>query len=186
MADNATFTRMDSSTREEWMLIGRATVQAQAQVPRQMMSMLRSLEGLYGGFGVDQLHHALHTASLARRANASDEVVLAALCHDVGKVISIPNHGAIAAEMLKPYVSKDVYHVVRTHQDFQGRHYAGHFGMNPELRERYRGESWYGLAELFTDEWDQIAFDPAYRVLPLEGFEPLVMQYLGRFPMGAG
>lgn len=184
MAQNAAFTRMDESSREEWMLIGRATMEAQAQVPLQMLSMLRSLEGQHLGFGVDQLHHSLHTATLAKRANASDEAILAALCHDVGKVVSIPNHGPIAAEMLKPYVGKDIYHVLRTHQDFQLRHYGDHFGMSPNGRERYREESWFALAEKFTDEWDQIAFDPSYQVLPLEEFEPLVKQFLGRFPFG--
>lgn len=183
---NAAFTRMDQSTREEWMTIGRATMQVQANVPEQVLSMLRTLKGFHAGFGVDQLHHALQTASMARRANASDDLVLAALCHDVGKVISIPNHGAIAAEMLKPYVSRDVYHVLRTHQDFQGRHYYGHFGMSTTLRDQYRSEPWYALAEQFTDEWDQAAFDPDYAVLPLEEFEPLVRAKLARFPMGPG
>jgi predicted HD phosphohydrolase len=185
MAQNAAFTRMDESNREQRMVIGRATLEAQSRVPLQMLSMLRSLAGFHAGFGVDQLHHSLHTASLAKRANAADDVVLGALCHDVGKVVSIPNHGPIAAEMLKPYVSNDVYHVLRTHQDFQLRHYGSHFGMSPSLRDKYRGESWYALAEQFTDEWDQIAFDPSYPVLPLEEFEPLVKQYLGRFPAGA-
>jgi hypothetical protein len=46
------------------------------------------------------------------------------------------------------------------------------------------GYSWYALAERFTDEWDQAAFDPTYSVLPLEEFEPLVRQILGKFPMG--
>jgi predicted HD phosphohydrolase len=184
MTQLAKFTRMDDSSRHEWMLIGRATMDLQKQVPEQVLSMLRSMQGLHAGFGVDQLHHALQTASMAKRANASDEVVLAALCHDVGKVISIPNHAAIAAEMLKPYVSEPVYHVLRTHQDFQGRHYYAHFGMSPTLREQYENEPWFALAEKFTDEWDQAAFDPSYAVLPLEEFEPLVRQLMGRFPLG--
>src|SRR3954454_8240778 len=140
MTQHAHFTRMDQSSRDEWLIIGRATMELQSKVPEQVLAMLESLRGLHAGFGVDQLHHALQTATMAKRANASDEVVLAALCHDVGKVISIPNHGAIAAEMLKPYVSSDVYHVLRTHQDFQGRHYYEHFGMSKTLREQYRSE----------------------------------------------
>ena len=184
MSKNAAFTRMDASSRDEWMQIGRATMEAQSGVATQILSMLRSLAGFHAGFGVDQLHHALQTATMAKRANADDDMVLASLCHDVGKVISIPNHGAIAAEMLKPYVARDVYHVLRTHQDFQGRHYYGHFGMSPTLRDNYRAEPWFALAERFTDEWDQAAFDPAYQVLPLEEFEPLVRQKFGRFPMG--
>ncbi|MFT3924669.1 MAG: HD domain-containing protein [Myxococcales bacterium] len=183
--ERAQFRRMDESSRAEWMLIGRATVELQPEVPERVLAMLRSLEGMYAGFGVDQLHHALQTASMAKRANASDEMVLVALCHDVGKAISIQNHAAIAAEMLKPYVSDDAYHVLRTHQDFQGRHYYEHFGMSANLRAQYAHEPWFALAEQFTDEWDQAAFDPDYPVLPLAEFEPLVREKLGRFTFGA-
>jgi predicted HD phosphohydrolase len=184
MMQEARFTRMDESTQEEWMAIGKATIEAQAEVPKRIMSLLRDLKGIRGGFGVDQLHHALQTATMARRANASDEVVIAALCHDIGKAISIPNHAAIGAELVKPYVSKDVYQVLRTHQDFQGRHYFQYFGGSQTLRDKYRAEPWFALAEQFTDEWDQAAFDPSYRVLPLEEFEPLVQQTFGRYPYG--
>lgn len=178
-----TFTRMDESSRDEWMHIGKATMELQPEVPKRVLSMLRELKGVSGGFGVDQLHHALQTATMARRANASDEMVLCALCHDVGKVISIPNHAAIAAEILKPYVSRDAYQVLRTHQEFQGRHYFEYFGASANLRDKYRAEPWFALAEQFTDEWDQAAFDPAYPVLPLGEFEPLVNQLLGRYPI---
>jgi len=180
----ATFTRMDESDRDAWMGIGKATMELQPEVPKRILSMLRELANVRAGFGVDQLHHSLQTATMARRANASDELVLAALCHDVGKIVSIPNHAAIAAEIMKPYVSSDVYQVLRTHQLFQGRHYFEHFGASPNLRDKFRDEPWFAMAEQFTDEWDQAAFDPAYPVLPLAEFEPLVQQYLGRFPVG--
>jgi predicted HD phosphohydrolase len=177
------FTRMDQSTHDQWAYIGEQTVQQQQSVPGEVLSMLRKLETIYGGFGVDQLHHALQTATMARRANASDELVLAALCHDIGKVISIPNHGEIAAAILRKYVSPATFQIVLTHQDFQGRHYYAHFGMPSDLRERYRSEPWFAQAEQFTDEWDQAAFDPQYKVLPLQEFEPLVTQFFGAFRM---
>jgi predicted HD phosphohydrolase len=175
---------MDESNRDEWMAIGLATMELQPEVPKRILSMLRDLSAVRGGFGVDQLHHALQTATMARRANASDEMVLVSLCHDLGKVISIPNHAAIGAEILRPYVSKSAYQIVRTHQEFQGRHYFQHFGASQTLRDRHRAEPWFALAEQFTDEWDQAAFDPDYPVLSLEEFEPLVQQFFGRFPAG--
>ena len=165
------------------MKIGRATLELQPTVADRVLAMLRSFGDLDAGFGVSQLHHALQTATMARRANASDEMVLCALCHDVGKYVSIANHPAIAAEILKPYVSEAAYRVVLTHQDFQGRHYYAHFGKDPGLRERHRGQPWFALAEKFTDEWDQAAFDPAYPVMPIEEFEPLVRTALGTYPM---
>jgi predicted HD phosphohydrolase len=143
MSDLASFTRMDHSSREDWMRIARATVAGQSQTAERLLEMLRALDALHAGFGVTQLHHALQTATMAKRANASDEMILCALCHDIGKYVSIANHGAIAAEILRPYVSSDAYQVVLTHQDFQGRHYYEHFGKSSTLRERYREEPWF-------------------------------------------
>lgn len=177
------FTRMDQSDQQQWGFIAEETIARQAAVPGEILGMLQKLDGLYAGFGVSQLHHALQTASMAKRDNASDELVLAALCHDIGKVISIPNHAEIGASILRKYVSDATYKVVLTHQDFQGRHYYGYFGQPTELRQQYKDEPWYAQAEQFTDVWDQAAFDPAYKVLPLQEFEPLVRQYFGAFKM---
>lgn len=173
------FTRMDQSTVDDWMTIAQETVPYQQQVGDRIIAMLRQLESFSGGFGVNQLAHALQTATLAERAGAPDDLVVAALCHDIGKVISVANHPAIAAEILKPYVSEETYHVVRTHQDFQGRHYYTFLGKDPEARSQYAGEPWFTVAEQFTDEWDQAAFDPAYDTEPLEHFEPLVRKVFG-------
>ena len=174
-----TFTRMDESTPEQWMAIAQDSVPYQEEVADRVLGMLRELDKFFGGFGVSQLTHALQTATLAERAGAPEDVVVAALCHDVGKAISLANHPAIAAEILKPYVSESTYHVVRTHQDFQGRHYYSMLGKDPESRAQYASEPWYADAERFTDQWDQAAFDPDYDTLPLEHFEPLVRKVFG-------
>jgi len=166
-----TFTRMDESTAEQWAVIGAETAEHQPRVADSVLEMLRSLERITDGFAVDQLTHCLQTATRAERAGADDEVVVASLCHDVGKTVSVFNHPAIAAEMLKPYVRDDVYWMIKVHQDFQGRHYYGHFGGDPDAREQYRGHPAFALAEQFADEWDQTAFDPDYDTLPLDHFE---------------
>jgi predicted HD phosphohydrolase len=171
-----TFTRMDESTAEQWAVIGAETMKNQPRVAEQFLTMLRQLEGITDGFATNQLIHALQTATLAEKAGAEPEMVFAALCHDIGKVVSVFNHPAIAAEMIRPYVSEDVYHVIRVHQDFQGKHYYHHFGKDPDARAQYRGEPWYDLAAQFADEWDQIAFDPDAETYPLEHFEPLVRE----------
>ena len=169
-----TFTRMDESTAEQWAVIGKETVEAQPLVADHVLTLLRNLEGMVLGFAVDQLTHCLQTATLAERAGADDELVVAALLHDVGKYVSVANHPGIAAEMIRPYVRDEVYHAIRVHQDFQGKHYYGHFGGDTGAREKYRDEPWFDLAARFADEWDQVAFDPDYDTLPLEHFERTV------------
>ena len=112
-----------------------------------MLSMLEGLGDITDGFAVDQLRHSLQTATRAEEAGADPEMVVAALCHDIGKYVSVPNHPRIAAEILRPYVRDEVFQVILAHQDFQGRHYYHHFGGDPEARDQYRGEPWFALAE---------------------------------------
>jgi predicted HD phosphohydrolase len=171
-----TFTRMDESTAEQWGQIGVESAKAQQQQGETVLQLLGMLSTIVSGFAVDQLTHCLQTATLAERAGADKEVVVASLCHDIGKVVSVPNHGGIAAEILKPYVRDDVYSMIKNHQDFQGRHYYHHFGGDPDARDQYKGEPWYDLAAQFADDWDQVAFDPDYDTLPLEHFAPLVRE----------
>ncbi len=172
----SSFTRMDESTAEQWAVIGAETMKNQPRVADQVLSMLRDLEGITDGFITDQLTHGLQTATLAEKAGADQEVVVAALCHDVGKLISVFNHPGIAAEILRPYVREDVYQMIRVHQDFQGKHYYHHFGGDSNARDKYEGEPWYDLAAQFADEWDQVAFDPDADTYPLEHFEPMVRE----------
>src|SRR5437763_8710923 len=157
-----TFTRMDESTPEEWAGIGSEHARLQSEVADRALDMLRSLKDFVGGFATDQLTHCLQTATRAERDGADEEMVVASLCHDIGKAVSVPNHPAIAAEILKPYVRDEVYRMILVHQDFQGRHYYAYFDRDPDARDQYRGEPWYDLAERFADEWDQTAFDPDY------------------------
>src|SRR5262249_12765023 len=168
------FTRMDRGQLTDWMVIGKEVMQRQSTMPQIVLGLLAQLEEQVDGFAINQLQHGLQTATRAERAGASEEMIVAALCHDIGKVISNENHPAIAAEILKPYVSRETYEIIRTHQDFQGRHYYALIGMDPDARRQYAGEPWYELARKFTDEWDQTSFDPDYETLPLEYFEPMI------------
>lgn len=168
------FRRMDEGTSDDWEQIAVESVEAWAGVPDRILAMLRSLADTTVGFRVDQLTHALQTATRAERAGADDEIVVAALCHDIAKAISEPNHPAVAAELLRPYVRDEVAWMIEVHQDFQGRHYYEFLGKDPDARQQHRGHPAYELAERFADEWDQTSFDPDYDTLPLEHFEPKV------------
>ncbi|MEO7555713.1 MAG: HD domain-containing protein [Acidimicrobiales bacterium] len=168
---------MDESTAEQWAVIGAETAQNQGRVAERVLAMLRSLRDITDGFSTDQLTHGLQTATLAERAGADDEIVVAALCHDIGKAVSVPNHPKIGAEILRPYVRDDVFAMILVHQDFQGRHYYQHFGGDPDAREKHRealSPDAFALAERFADEWDQVAFDPDGPTETLEHFEPRV------------
>ena len=172
------FTRMQDGTAQDWAAIAAGHQGHFETVADRYIDMLKQLEGVELGFGCDQLHHALMTATLARRSGASDEEITIALLHDVGKVVNVLNHGAIVAEMLKPYVSDDAYHALKYHQDFQGEHYYHYLGMDKDARKQFEGEPWYDLAVKLVDTWDAEGFDPAFEVDSLESFEPVLRRVL--------
>ena len=170
------FTRMQDGTAEDWKIIGQEHAEHFTKTPAHLMDMLRSLEDVTLGFACNQLQHSLMTGTLARQDGATDEEVAIALLHDVGKSVNIPNHGAIAAELMRPYVSDDAYHAIYNHQHFQGKFYYEYMGASPNMRSDYTEKSWYALAEKLVDRWDAPAFDPDFEVDSLESFEPLLVQ----------
>jgi len=169
-----TFRRMDEATVEQWYEIDRFERIAGPRTVDRVIRLLESLSSITDGFSVDRLTHCLQTAARAEAAGVDREWVVAALCHDTGMAISGHNHAPIAAEILRPYVRSDIVEVVRTHDDFQGRYYYELFGGNPDARLKYQDARWFSLAERFSDEWDQVSFDPDYPTPPLSHFEPAI------------
>ena len=170
------FTRMDQLTAgmDEIRVIGDALAKRQAAMPGVIRGMLGELASHLDGFPVDQLEHSIQTATRAERDGASEEMIVASLCHDIGKAVSDVNHAAISAEILRPYVSTETYEIIHAHQDFQGKYIYAFMGKDPDARERYADRPWYRLACRFSDTWDQAAFDPDYDSYPLAHFEPMI------------
>jgi predicted HD phosphohydrolase len=140
----------------------------------RVLEQLAGLAGVYDATDVDELTHALQVAAHAERAGYDDEIVLACLCHDVGKVFGDVGHGAMAAALLAPHVRDEVVEVVRHHSSFTARYW----GKVPEgavdSREQFRSAVWFDLAARFVDEWDMASFDPSYDTPTLAHFDPLV------------
>ncbi|MEM9599982.1 MAG: HD domain-containing protein [Pseudomonadota bacterium] len=181
-SQQARFTRMQDGTLDDWKIIGAAHKQDFGNTADRFIAMLRQLENATLGFACDQLQHALMCATLARRSGASTEHIVIALCHDIAKVINVPNHGPIAAEMMRPYISEDSYHVIYNHQAFQGEHYFHYLGAPRDLRKQWENEPWYPLAVKLVDEWDAPAFDPDFEVDPLDSFIPLMREVFHDHP----
>jgi predicted HD phosphohydrolase len=139
---------------------------------RGVLLLLGALEDQGSPFAVTQLDHALQTATRAERAGASAELVVAALCHDMCKALPHRDHGRVAAEILRPFVSDETYWVVRAHQRFQARFLSPLGAGAPDARERYRHQPWYSTAARFAEEWDYPAFEQGGDALPLEHFVP--------------
>jgi phosphonate degradation associated HDIG domain protein len=81
---------------------------------------------LYGGEAVTQLEHGLQAAHFAKEANASENLIAAALMHDIGHLLhDLPDdatnngiddvHEALGAEFLIQYFKEEVVEAVKLH-----------------------------------------------------------------------
>ena len=173
-APRAAFHAMVEGTQEDWRIITDASVDFHRALPDRVLAHLRELEDENGGFAVDRLEHSLQTATRAYRANRDDEYVLCALLHDIGDTLGCYNHADIGAAILEPFVSEQNHWMLEHHGIFQGYYFFHHLGLDRDMRERFRDHEWFDPTAEFCAEYDQPAFDPGYRTLPLEHFEPLV------------
>jgi predicted HD phosphohydrolase len=169
---------MTEGTKEDWDKIALGAIELAAGLPDRVLAHLRQLGGDYGGFAVDRLEHSLQTATRAYRADRDDEYVFCALIHDIGDLLGPLNHADVAAAVVKPFVSEQNHWMVEKHAIFQGYYFFHHLGLDPDLREQFRGHEWFDYTAEFCQEYDQAAFDPGYDTLPLEHFQPLVRQVM--------
>ena len=180
-----TFTSMAEGTREDYELLGRLEAEFAAKTADRVLEQLRGLAGSLSGYKVDRLEHSLQAATRAHCDGADEEMVVALLLHDIGDLLSPHNHSELAAAVLRPYVSEKTYWIVRHHGLFQSYYYAHHHGGDRNARDRYRDHPWYQDTVDFCHRWDQPSFDPDYKWLALEVFEPMVRRIFAREPFSA-
>lgn len=179
------FTSMADGTREDYELLERLEARFAAGAADRVLAQLRGLADSLSGYRVDRLEHSLQCATRAYRDGADEEMVVAALLHDVGDLLSPHNHSELAAAVLRPYVSERAYWIVRHHGLFQSYYYAHHTGGDRHARDAYREHPWYQDAVDFCHRWDQPSFDPDYPSLPLDFFAPMARRIFARAPFSA-
>ena len=174
----ASFTSFEESTAEDWAKIIPQISVTQSLVADRVIGLMRELETDHGGFPVSRLEHSLQTATRAERDNRDDEYILCALIHDVGDTLAPFNHPAIAAAIVKPFVSEANHFMVKNHGEFQGYYFWDYIGMDGNAREQFRDSPHFDYTEEFCRLYDQTAFDASYKSNPLEHYEPLIHQLL--------
>jgi predicted HD phosphohydrolase len=179
-AQLVSFRRMEEGTREDYELLDRAEREYVRALPDRLLAALRKLDQSLQGYRVSRLGHSLQTATRALRDGADDELIVAALIHDVGDDMAPYNHAEIAAGIIRPYVRPEVTWIVEQHGLFQTYYYAHHYGRDRNAREKLRGHAWYQACKDFCANWDQCSFDPDYASEPLNTFEPRLREIFSR------
>jgi predicted HD phosphohydrolase len=174
--DRAHFVAMTESTYDDWQLIGADLQRFAGQLPKRLVAHLELLRGDYAGFPVDRLQHCLQTATRACQAGRDEEYVVCALLHDIGDTLGPYNHAAVAATIVQPFVSEANHWLVEHHAIFQGYYFFHYLGLDRNMREKFRGHPHFAKTEEFCRVFDQVAFDPNFRSMPLEAFEPMLQR----------
>ena len=182
MSENKTvnFTAMEDGVADEYAYLDTLEDQYKKGLPQRLIEALAALENSLSGYKVSRLEHVLQAATRAHRAGESEEWVMAALMHDIGDELATYSHSEAAAAILRPFVSEEVYWVVKHHGIFQMYYYAHHSGGDRNARERYADHEFYQSAIKFCHEYDQNCFDPDYASEPLEFFKPMITRVFSK------
>ncbi len=178
--ERAKFHAMVDGTAEEWANIAYASAAYARELPGRLVTHLKLLEGDCGGFAVDRLEHSLQTATRAHRDGRDEEYVVCALLHDIGDVLGPRNHADIAAAIVQPFVSEANHWMVANHAIFQGYYFFHHLGLDRDMRDQFRGHPHFEYTAQFCHLYDQAAFDPGFKSMPLEAFEPMLERVMSK------
>jgi predicted HD phosphohydrolase len=176
------FHRMADGTREDYLLLDQSERNYARNLSERVVSALRKLDHSLEGYRVSRLQHCLQTATRALNDGADEELLAAALIHDIGDELAPYNHAEVAAGIIRPYVRAEVTWIVEQHDLFQTYYYAHHLGGDRHARERLRNHEWFNAGASFCERWDQVSFDPDFPTRPLEAFEPVIHRIFGREP----
>src|ERR687897_1834660 len=127
---------MEDGTREDYLLLDQSERDYAAGLPDRVLAALRKLDHSLEGYPVSRLAHSLQVATRAVEDKADEELVVAALIHDIGDELAPYNHAEFAAAILRPYVRPEVTWIVEQHGLFQTYYYVHHTGGDRHARER--------------------------------------------------
>jgi len=176
------FTEMKEGTKEDYLLLDRHEKKFVESTADRILNFMSTLKNTLEGYQVSRLEHSLQTATRALNDKADDEMIVAALLHDIGDELAPLNHAEYAAAVLKPYVSEKTHWIIEKHGIFQMYYYAHHFGGNKNERDKYKDHKYFKNTIDFCEKWDQNSFDPNYKSLTLKDFQPYLRKIFSRTP----
>ena len=176
------FTEMKSGTKDEYLLLDKYEKEYIDGTADRILNFMKSLNSTLEGYKISRLEHSLQTATRAFNDKADEEMVVAALLHDIGDELAPLNHSEYAAAVLKPYVSKKTHWIIEKHGEFQAYYDAHHLGGDRNMRDKYKNHEYYQATIDFCEKYDQNSFDPNYKSYPLEHFKPMVKKIFSRKP----
>ncbi len=188
--------------------VGDSLLGRELDLTQVLLDLLAATASQSYGETVNMLDHSLQSAALARAEDGTDDLVVAALLHDIGHVLGdagvwgLPGHAAVGARALQSLLSPAIVEPVRLHVD--AKRYL--VATEPEYLERLSEASVMSLGQqggpfspgevaAFEKEphhrsavvlrrWDDDGKVDGLEIAPLESYRGLLAAAL-RQPAGA-
>ena len=176
------FTEMKHGSKDDYLLLDKYEQDYINGTADRIIDFMSGLNSTLEGYKITRLEHSIQTATRAFNDKANEEMVIAALLHDIGDELAPLNHSEYAASVLKPFVSEKTHWIIEKHGEFQMYYYAHHLGGDRNQRNKYKDHKYYDDALNFCEKWDQKSFDPNFKSLSLKDFEPLIRKIFSRKP----
>ena len=173
---------MKNGSKEDYELLEKYEKNFERKTADRLLKYLASQTTTLEGYQITRLEHSLQAATRAYKNGESEEMVVATLLHDIGDDLAPMNHSQYAASIIRPYVSEKTYWIILHHGLFQTYYSAHHLGGDRNARDKFKNHKYYQDTVDFCEKYDQSSFDPNYKSMSLEEFEPMVKKIFDRKP----
>ena len=106
MSRVVSFRAMQDGTRDDYLLLDESERAYARGLADRVLEGLAGLDHSLEGYPVSRLGHSLQAATRATRDGADEELVAAALLHDIGDELAPYNHAEFAAAILRPFLGR--------------------------------------------------------------------------------
>ena len=117
--NKVSFKEMKKGTKKDYLLLDKHEKKFVKNTAERILNFMSTLTETLEGYKISELEHSLQTATRALKDGASDEMIVAALLHDIGDELAPLNHSEYAAAVLKPYVSEKTHWIIEKHGIFK-------------------------------------------------------------------
>ena len=176
------FTEMKYGSKEDYELLEKYEKNFERKTADRLLKYLASQTTTLEGYQITRLEHSLQAATRAYKNGESEEMVVATLLHDIGDDLAPMNHSQYAASIIRPYVSEKTYWIILHHGLFQTYYSAHHLGGDRNARDKFKDHKYYQDTVDFCEKYDQSSFDPNYKSMSLEDFDPMLKKIFDRKP----
>lgn len=176
------FKKMIDGTKEDFNYLEKLEEGFNTGLPDRLLQQLDNLKNSFSGYQISRYEHSLQAATRAYQNNEDEDIIVAALLHDIGDELAPHTHGEMVAAILKPFVSKEATWIVKHHGVFQQKYMVHKSQDEKNARDMYIDSPYYEKCIYFCKNYDQNCFDPNFEYLPVEFFEPMVRKVFTRTP----